>query len=164
MDTQTGVARHNWFGDIRWTPAVVARPSSEQELIAIAKDPGRFPSPLRAAGSSHSTTRCVIADGGTIVDMRGMNRIIRIDGQTVTTEAGALYIDVAKELQKHGLQFHVNIELGNLTMGSAACTHTKDGSFAGEYGQVCSYAVGIKAVLPNGQVLVVTEQEPELLQ
>ena len=87
MDTQSGVARHNWFGDIRWTPAVVARPSSEQELIAIVKDHGRFPSPLRAAGSGHSTTRCVIADGGTIVDMRGMNRIIRIDGQTVSAQA-----------------------------------------------------------------------------
>ena len=96
--------------------------------------------------------------------MKGMNRIVRIAQDTVVAQAGALYIDVAMELQKHNLQFYVNIELGNLTMGAAACTHTKDGSFNQEYGIVCSYAIGFKAVLPNGEILVVTDEQPELLR
>jgi L-gulonolactone oxidase len=49
-----------------------------------------------------------MAEGGTAVLMREMNRILAIGPETVTAEAGALYIDVAKELQKHGLQFYVN--------------------------------------------------------
>lgn len=164
METQTGVEAHNWFGDIRFHPAVIARPTSEAELISIVKDRARYPSPVRAAGSNHSTTRCVVSEPGTTVDMKGMNRILRIGQDTVTAQAGALLIDVAKELQKHNLQFYVNIELGNLTMGAAACTHTKDSSFKDEYGIVSSYAVGFKAIQPNGDILEVTEDQPELLQ
>jgi FAD/FMN-containing dehydrogenase len=93
-----------------------------------------------------------------------MDRILEIREDSVTAEAGALYIDVAKALQARGLQFFVNIELGNLTMGAAACTHTKDGSFPEEYGIAASYAVGMKVVLPSGELLEVTEEQPELLQ
>ena len=164
METRARIEAHNWFGDIRFHPTVVVRPTSEAELISIVKDTANYPSPVRAAGSNHSTTRCVVSQPGTTVDMKGMNRILQIGEDTVVAEAGALYIDVAKELQKHNLQFHINIELGNLTMGAAACTHTKDGSFKNEYGIVSSYAVGMKAVLPSGEVLVATEAQPELLQ
>jgi FAD/FMN-containing dehydrogenase len=164
MDRRTGLEAHNWFGDIRSRPGVVVRPAREEDLISIVRGTAGFPAPVRAAGSNHSTTCCVVADAGTVVDMTGMNRILSIRDDAVTAQAGALYIDVAKELERHNLQFHVNIELGNLTMGSAACTHTKDGSFRDEYGIVSSYAVGMKAVLPTGEVLVVTEEQPELLQ
>jgi hypothetical protein len=163
MQTMTGVEARNWFGDIRFRPAVIVRPTTEEELIAIVKDKVNYPSPVRAAGSNHSVSRCVVSEPGTAVDMKGMNRILQIGQDMVVVQAGALYMDVAKELEKHQLQFHVHIELGNITMGAAACTHTKKASFVGEYGTVSSYAIGMKAVLPNGEVLVVTEEQPELL-
>ena len=164
MEKRSGVEAHNWFGDIRFQPAVIVRPTTEEELVAIVKDKASYPAPVRAAGSNHSTTRCVVSEPGTTIDMKGMNRILRIGQDIVVAQAGALYIDVAMELQKHNLQFYVNIELGNLTMGAAACTHTKDGSFHQEYGIVCSYAIGFKAVLPTGEILVVTEEQPDLLR
>ena len=34
----------------------------------------------------------------------------------------------------------------------------------GEFGQIASYAVGIKMVLPNGELFEVDESDPELLQ
>jgi hypothetical protein len=163
VERTTGVEVHNWFGDIRFRPAVIARPGSEEELIAIVKDKASYPSPLRGAGSNHSVTRCVVSEGGTAIDMKAMNRIMRIGEDSVVVQAGALYIDVAKELEKHRLQFHVHIELGNITMGAAASTHTKKASFPGEHGTVSSYCIGLKAVLPSGEVLVVTEEQPELL-
>jgi FAD/FMN-containing dehydrogenase len=79
-------------------------------------------------------------------------------------EAGALYIDAAQALQKHGLQFHVNTEIGSLSMGSGACCGTKDASMPGEFGQVCSYAIAMKMVTPAGVVVEVTEEQPEVLQ
>jgi FAD/FMN-containing dehydrogenase len=164
VDTRTDVVVRNWFGDIRSRPTVVVRPRTVADLVAIVTDPERYPSPVRAVGSKHSTTPCAMSEGGTIVEMRGMNRVLEIRGDTVTTEAGALYIDVAKALQERGLQLYVNIELGNLTMGAAACTQTKDGSFPDEYGMAGSYAVGMKVVLPSGELLEVTEEEAELLQ
>ena len=35
---------------------------------------------------------------------------------------------------------------------------------AGEFGQIASYAIGIKMVLPNGELFEVDESDPELLQ
>jgi len=52
--------------------------------------------------------------------------------KSVTVEGGAIYIDIADELRKQGLQFHVTTEIGNLSAGSAACCGTKDSSFPGE--------------------------------
>jgi hypothetical protein len=98
--------------------------------------------------------------------MRHMNRILHVgsDSVSVTAEAGALYIDVAQELQKRGLQFHVNTELGSFSIGSGACCGTKDASMPGEFGQACSYAIAKKMVTPSGEIVEVTEAQPELLQ
>jgi FAD/FMN-containing dehydrogenase len=96
--------------------------------------------------------------------MRKMDRILEIRDDTVTAQAGALYIEVNYELFKRNLQFYVNVELGNLTIGSACCGGTKDASMPGEFGQVASYAVGIKMVTPAGDLVEITESDPELLQ
>jgi len=154
---------HNWFGSIVSSPSVVVQPESVEDIIAILKDPEKYPSPVRAVGSNHSTTPCGVAEGGTVVDMRKMDRILEIRPDSVAAQAGALYIDVNQELRKHNLQFYVNVELGNLTIGSAACGGTKDASMPGEFGQVCSYASVIKMVTPSGELLEITEDDPELL-
>jgi len=154
----------NWFGDLISHPKVVTEAHSADDLVRILKDPVQFPSPVRAVGSNHSTSPCGAADRGTLIKMK-MNRILRIGPDTITAEAGALYIDMAKELERRGLQFHVNTEIGCLSAGSAACAGTKDGSMYGEYGQVGSYAIAVKMVLPNGELLEVTEaQQPELMK
>ena len=155
----------NWFGDLVSHPKVIVEASSIEDIARILTDPARFPSPVRAVGSNHSTAMCGVADGGTLIKMKGMNRILDIGADTVTAQAGAQYIDVAQELQSRNLQFHVCTEIGNLTFGSAACAGTKDASMPGEYGQVGSYLTAVKMVLPNGSLLEVTEdKDPELMQ
>jgi FAD/FMN-containing dehydrogenase len=154
----------NWFGDLLSHPTVIAEANSADDVVAIIKDPAKYPSPLRPTGSGHSTTACASVEGGTLLKMSNMNRILSITGDSVTAQAGALYIDIAQELEKQGLQFHVNTEIGNLSAGSAACCGTKDGSMPGEYGQVGSYVTGLKMVLPSGDILTVNESQPDLLR
>ena len=153
----------NWKGTIVSYPSAIVRPCNADDIAEIMKDKERYPSPVRAVGSNHSTTRCCVADNGTLVEMKGMDRIIEITDDTVTAEAGALYIDVGKELEKRGLQFFVNVEIGNLTIGSASCGGTKDASMPSEYGQVNSYVVGMKFVAASGELDEVTEEDPERL-
>ena len=153
----------NWFGDLISHPKVIVDIHSVDDIIAVLKNPAKYPSPVRAVGSNHSTAPCGVADHGTLLRMK-MNRILRIDAETITAEAGARHIDMARELLRHNLQFYVNTEIGSLTAGSAAIAGTKDASFPGEYGQVGSYIIGIKMVLPNGDLLEVTDDQPELMQ
>ena len=155
---------HNWLGDILSSPSVVIEPENVQEIISIMQDTAKYPAPVRAVGSNHSTTQCGVADSGTLVVMRKMKRILNIGSDTVTVEAGALYIDVAQELKKHNLQFYVNAEIGTLTVGSAASCNTKKSCMAGEYGEMCSYAIAMKMVTPSGELVEITEQQPDLLQ
>ena len=152
----------NWFGDLVSHPQAIVDANSVDDIIAVLKNADQYPSPVRAVGSNHSTARCGVADGGTLIRMK-MNQILNIGPDTVTVQAGAIYIDIAHELQKRNLQFHVNTEIGSLSAGSAACAGTKDGSFAGEYGQVGSYVTAVKMVLPSGDLLEVTEDQPDLL-
>jgi FAD/FMN-containing dehydrogenase len=153
----------NWFGDIVSHPRVVVDANSVQDIVNVLKNPGQYPSPVRAVGSNHSTTACGASEGGTVIRMK-MNRILSITADSLTVEAGAIHIDMAEALAKQKLQFYVNTEIGNLTAGSAACCGTKDSSFPGEYGQVGSYVTGVKMVLPSGDLLEVTDAQPDLMQ
>ena len=155
----------NWFGDITSHPAEVVEVHSPEDIVAVLTNSERYPSPVRAMGSRHSVTRCGVVTGGTLVDMTKMNHILNMTKDTVTAEAGVLYLDLAEALEKRDMQLHVNTEIGNLTLGSAACAGTKDASMPGEFGQVNSYAIGVKMILPSGERLEVTEDaQPELMQ
>ena len=154
----------NWFGNVVSHPQVVVEASSKEEIIAILKDPVKYPSPVRAVGSNHSNPPCGAADGGTLIKMTNMDKIVSISDQAVTAQAGAILFDIAQELEKRQLQFYVNTEIGSLSVGSAACAGTKDASFFGEYGQVGSYLTEVEMILPSGDILEVDESQPELLQ
>jgi FAD/FMN-containing dehydrogenase len=159
-----GTTITNWFGDLVSHPRVVVEATSVDDIVRILKDPDQYPSPVRAVGSNHSTSPVGVAEGGTLIKMSRMNRILEIGADTVTVQAGAIAIDVAHELQKHGLQFYVNTEIGSLSVGSASCAGTKDASMPGEYGQVGSYITRIKMVLPSGELFEASDQQPDLIQ
>jgi FAD/FMN-containing dehydrogenase len=155
----------NYDGSILTTPQELVRPQSVEEIQSILKQRDRYPGPVRAMGSFHSLTPCP-SSTGTIVDMRGMDKLLRIDRQTMTftAQAGMEMIEANRLLRKEKLQFILNIEIGNLTLGSAACCQTKDSLDAVELGQVNSYVTGIKWVNPQGGLEEASEDKnPELL-
>jgi FAD/FMN-containing dehydrogenase len=154
----------NWFGDLVSHPSVIVDAHTISDVVSVLQDPGKYPPPVRAVGSNHSTAPCGVADGGTLVRMK-MKRQLHVGGDSLTVEAGALHFDLAKELEKRNLQFYVNTEIGSLSAGSAACAGTKDASMPGEYGQVGSYVTGVKMVVPSGELVEVNEaDDPELMR
>src|ERR1700736_1110239 len=150
----------NYDGSITAHPQQLVRPQSVEDLQTILWDVRRNPGPVRAKGSYHSLTPCASSEG-TIIDMTRMNRILRIDTErmTLTAEAGLQFIDASKALRIKGLQFITNIEIGNITLGSAACCHSKDALDGVEFGQVSSYVTEIKWVTPDGQLEKASETQ-----
>ena len=154
----------NWFGNIVSHPSVIVDANSIDDIVSVLKDPVKYPSPVRAVGSNHSTAPCGVAEGGTLIRMK-MSQVLNVGPDSLTVQAGAVHLDMAKALQAQNLQFYVNTEIGSLSAGSASCAGTKDASFDGEYGQVGSYVTGVKMVLPSGDLLEVTEDaQSELMQ
>jgi len=152
----------NYDGGITATPAQLVYPESVAEIQSLLRDTDRYPGPVRAMGSYHSLTPCVSSDG-TIINMSRMNKVVKIDPQnmTFTAEAGLEFIAASRALREHNLQFITNIEIGNLTLGAAACCHTKDGLDGGEFGQVGSYVTGIKWVTPSGDLAAASDTDPD---
>lgn len=151
----------NWEGGLSYRPEMIVRPKTIDDIVRVVKDTSQYPTPVRAVGALHSPARCSADDKGTMVDMTGMTRIVEIGEENVTAEAGATYIDVAHELARQGLQFHINTEIGNVTLGAVACAASKDSSLIGssEYGQISSFVTGVKVVHPDGSVHSYTEIE-----
>jgi FAD/FMN-containing dehydrogenase len=143
----------NYDGGIVASPQQLVYAETVEQIQAILMDKERFPSPVRAMGSFHSLTPCS-SSSGTIINMSRMNRILEINLQerTITAQAGLQLIDASRALRAAKLQFMTNIEIGNITLGSAACCHTKDALDGIEYGQVNSYLTRIKWVDPSGEL------------
>lgn len=162
----------NWLGNVSHMTREVVRPTRVEEIQEVLRNSHRYPCPVRVSGANHSVTEVAVAEQGTFIDMRKMNRIdppVTVGGvTTITAEAGARYICVAKTLRgerlhtnapfQPGFQLFVNCEIGSLTMGAAASGATKDSSFfPDEYGQVGSYVRSVKMVKPDGSLITIDE-------
>jgi L-gulonolactone oxidase len=120
---------------------------------------------VRPAGSMHSTARMNGDDGGTMVDMKAMNRILNFGEDTVTVEGGVSYQTVSNALKERGLQFHVMTEIGNVTLAAMAVAATKDSSFPGGFGQISSYVTAMRFVTPSGDIRAINGRDhPEEMQ
>jgi FAD/FMN-containing dehydrogenase len=156
----------NYDGSISTTPRQIVTPRTVQEIQTVLRDTERYPGPVRPKGSYHSLTPCASTDG-TLVDMSNMTQVIDVNtaNNTFTAQAGLQVIEAARVLREHGRQFMTNIEIGNMTLGSAACCHTKDALDGIEFGQVNSYVTSMKWVTPAGDLAQAdASSDPELLR
>ena len=163
MASKPAFAR-NHAGTMIARPRIVVRPKRIEDLQIIVSDAKKFPSPVRVVGANYSQTGCAAADNGTLIDLRSLNKVLEISDEWVRVQPGASLTDVAARLEERGLQLPVNIELGNLTMGSAAFASTKDSSMPGESGQLAAYLLAARIVTPQGKSIVVNGKDPELLR
>lgn len=150
----------NYDGSITVSPQQLVYPKTVDEIQAIMRDTVHYPSPVRATGSYHSLTPCASSDG-TMINMSKMAQVVAIDatGMTFTAQAGLQIIDASKALRAQGLQMMLNIEIGNMTLGAAACCHSKDALDGIEFGQVSSYVTRIKWVTPDGDLAEASESD-----
>jgi FAD/FMN-containing dehydrogenase len=163
MAAKVAVVR-NWEGTVVTRPRVIVRPKRIEDIQTILENTKAFPAPVRAIGANYSQTRCGVADGGTIIDMTAMNRVLEINDHWVRVQAGTPFIEVATALEQRGLQLPVNPDLGNLTMGAAGLAATKDSSMPADSGQLSSCLKEVKLVLPSGKTLTVNESQSDLLK
>lgn len=150
----------NYDGSITTTPQKLIHPKTVEDIQAVLRNVSTYPSPVRAKGSYHSLTPCASSDG-TIIDMSSMTQIIAMDAakKVFTAQAGLQFIEASKALREQGLQFMTNIEIGNMTLGAAACCHSKDALDGIEFGQVSSYVTKIKWVTPDGNLAEASEAD-----
>ena len=156
----------NYDGSITANPRQLVVAKTVADIQNVLRDTATYPSPVRAMGSYHSLTPCASSDG-TMIDMKQMNQVVAIDAtnMTFTAQGGLQIIDASKALRAQNLQFMLNIEIGNMTVGAAACCHSKDALDGIEFGQVSSYVTAMKWVAPDGSLAEASDaSDPNLMR
>ena len=144
-------------------PAATIQVSAPSEIHQVLMDAKRYPSPVRPIGSGSSTTRCITANGGTQLDLSSMNRVLKIDRDTVTAQPGISLPDLAEVLSEEGLELIGGFDLANRTVGGAVCAAGLEASMAGDVGQFASHVTQLKVVSPNGKKFVINDKTKNLL-
>jgi FAD/FMN-containing dehydrogenase len=144
-------------------PAVSVQATAPSEILQVLRDWKRYPAPIRPLGSGSSTTRCITANGGTQLDLSGMNRVLKIDDDTVTVQPGIALPELAETLGEEGLELIGGFDLANRSVGGAVCSAGLEASIAGDVGQFAAHVVQLKVLSPTGKKFVVTGKTKSLL-
>jgi hypothetical protein len=163
MNTAVARKRSSAAAVLSIGPSTNVQVTSPSEIQQVLMDPRRYPGPVRPIGSGSSTTRCVTANGGTQLDLSTMNRVLKIDRDTVTVQPGISLPELAEILSEEGLELVGGFDLANRTVGGAVSAAGVEASMAGDVGQFASHVVQLKVLSPNGKKFVVNEKTKSLL-
>jgi len=137
-------------------PDAVAFPASHAEVAQVVKLCNEFKVPVTTRGLGSSTTGSAVpVQGGLVLALERMNRIIEVDGanRALTTETGATNSSVQEAAGRQGFFWPPDpTSAGYSTVGgNLACG--AGGPHAVKYGTVRENVLGLRAVLGSGQEL-----------
>jgi FAD-linked oxidoreductase len=135
----------NWARQQRCAPERIETPGSEEELVRAVAGARR----VKVAGSGHSFTDIACTDG-VMVDMSAMRRVLAVDGNEVTVEAGITLHDLGEELRARGLAMENQGDVDPQTLAGAISTATH--GTGGGFGNLSSQVTGIRLVDGAGEV------------
>lgn len=137
------------------SPAAVVRAVDSQQISAVLRwcSSHRIPLVARGAGSGLSGGAVPVA-GGVVLDMAGMNRILRIDvaDQIAVTEPGVVTARLQAAAAKKGLFYPPDPASVDFCTIGGNVAENAGGLRAVKYGVTRDYVMGLKAVLPDGSV------------
>lgn len=140
---------------LRMMPDGVARPASAEEVAALVREAAASGTPVTAAGAQTSTTAASIHEGGVLLSLRAMDRILDLDprARTMRVEAGALVGDVKRAAAAQGLLFAPDptSEDWSTVGGAVACNAS--GARTLKYGATRNHVLGLTVVLASGETV-----------
>lgn len=161
-DTAYDEARRLWNAIHDRRPAVIARPSSAEEVAAAVRFARDHSLEIAVKSGGHSAAGLRGADGGLVVDLSSM-RGVMADPQTRTARAngGALLGELDIAAQAHGLVCPTGVVghtgVAGLTLGGGV------GRLQRHFGLTIDNLAAVELVTADGRLVRATEtEEPEL--
>jgi glycolate oxidase len=149
-------------GDRGKTPGIVVRPVTTEEVSKIVKLANETRTPIvpKGGGGSVSTfpPQHVGGENNILIDTHRMNRILDIDRDymTVTVECGVILSHLSEAVRKEGFHIYtVDVPIHMDTVGGVLSGFLGGGepSDMATCGTMNDYLLGLKLVLPNGEIL-----------
>jgi L-gulonolactone oxidase len=157
-----GVPTRNWAGNQRCTPTGVHQPRFADEVATIVRDAAAAGRRVKVIGGAHSFTDTAMTDGD-LLSLDAMRRVLAVDGNDVTVQAGIRLRDLNQQLFERGLALP---NLGDIDVQSiAGATSTATHGTGVGFGNLATTIVGMEIVTGDGTIVRVDERsDPELLR
>ena len=140
-------------GMVRRLPAAAVRPRSAAHVAEVLRYASRNGVPVSTRSKGHSLGGQTLSDGGIVLDMRSMDRVLRVDTgeEWVEAEPGATWRDVVGATLAEGLIPPVLTGTLQTTVGG---THSMGGlghaSF--RHGVQAGHCLGAEVVTADGEI------------
>lgn len=152
----------NWVGNQACVRAARAAPKNEAELCASIAEATAKGMNVRVAGSGHSFTPVALTSGLhlTLADMTGVKHIDH-EKRRITAAAGTTFNELAAVLKAEGLSMINQGDIDSQALAGALTTGTH--GTGAKLPVLADAIVGMKLVQPDGSILTVDENTPDML-
>lgn len=121
--------------------------------------------PIRPQGAATSSTDCNASPAGTVVQLTGLDQVLKIDplNYTVTAQAGVRLYALAEALAEHGLELIGNYEMTGRTLGGAIAAPCLGPSIGSDRGSLASHVTSVKLITGAGKPLTIATDQKNLM-
>jgi glycolate oxidase len=134
----------------------VVLPETQEEVIETVRLCDRFKVPFvpRGTGTSLSGGSLPI-EGGIVIGLNRLNRILRVDplDRVAVVEPGVANLAVSEAAAPYGLYFAPDPSSQPICTIGGNLAFNSGGAHCLKYGMTSNHVLGIKAVLPDGEVV-----------
>ncbi len=148
----------------RVRPLAVVLPVTQNEVIETVRLCARYQIPFVARGSGTSLSGGSLpVEGGIVIALNRLDRILRIDPENriAVVEAGVVNLDVSAAAQPYGLYYAPDPSSQPICTIGGNLAFNSGGAHCLKYGMTSSHVLGIKAVLPDGEVVQLGDESLE---
>jgi alkyldihydroxyacetonephosphate synthase len=137
-------------------PDVVVRPADEDDVVTTVEVANRLRVPVVPwGGGSGSQGGAVASEGGIVLDVTRLDRIVEVDetSLTATAEAGVGGLRLEQELNERGLMLpHYPASVDLATVGGYIAARGS-GVLSTRYGKIEDLLLAVRVVLPTGETI-----------
>lgn len=143
----------------------VVRPATFRDLQEYLDPSSNYLAPFRPMGAGSSSTECSASTAGTVIDMTGMDQIVKIDAysDTVTVQAGLRLHQLVDALAENGLELAGNFDLMNRTVGGAVASGCIGPSMKGAGAFFARQVTGMRIITPSGKFMELNQKKKNIL-
>ena len=137
-------------------PMAVVIPETQEEVIDTVRLCHTYEIPFVARGSGTSLSGASLpVAGGIVIALNRLNRILRLDPQQrlAIVECGVINLDVSRAAAAYGLYFAPDPSSQLICTIGGNLAFNSGGAHCLKYGMTSNHVLGIKVVLPEGEVI-----------
>lgn len=140
----------------RAQPQAVVLPEKQEEVIQTVRLCHQYKAPFMARGSGTSLSGGSLpVKDGILIALNRLNHILHadLDQRLVVVEPGIFNLDVSKAVASHGLYYAPDPSSQAICTIGGNLAFNAGGAHCLKYGMTSNHVLGIKAVLPDGEVV-----------